>query len=324
MKKNYKFLIIIILLFIVRVSYSQEFSMIDEIKKQLSKEEQTELTKAQDLIKLGDDLIESGENLMNQSKAFQAVADKATGSEKKKNQKKATTTSSEAYSKYLLGSENYKEANKIVYNLYKKNLKILKAQIPDPNKVSQIEELEDEASNYYVQGTASRKQAERVEENDKKYKLLVDGEQLETDAISIQIQAYSIYYGWFEPDSNEVLETVVDNIVEPKVEIKKDTNLVKTATVEPKIVFRIQIAASTVQLSMSKLRQIYPSSEIIYTDIDKDWYKYMVGNYKTYEDAYAYKTKMGVSGAFIVAYKDNVRVINITEVCSPTVHPAKN
>ncbi len=325
MKNIIKFLIITILSFSINSVFAQaDFSMIEEIKKQLNTQEQAELSKAQNLIKLGDDLLEEGENMMTTAKNQQLLAEKSTGNDKKKNEKLAKKTTTEAYVKLFAAAENYKEANRIVYNLYKKNLKILKEEMKDTNKVSQIEELEDEANNYYVQGAAYRKQAEKLEESHKKYKYLVDAEQLETDAISIQIQAYSIHYAWFEPDENEKVEEIVNIVGQTSKENKDSTKITNPNITEDKIIFRIQIAASQSQLSMIKLRQIYPSEELIYTDIDGYWYKYMVGNYKSYEEAYQSKSKIGVMGAFIVAYKNNTRVKNITEVCSPTNHPAND
>jgi len=322
MKNIFLFLII----FISGSVFSQDFSMIDEIKKQMSAAEQEELTNTQEIIKEGDDLIESGEKLLLQSETYQKNAESLSGSKKKKSLKSAESTKTKAYTKLVEGQVKYEEANKIIYTLYKKNLKTLKENTQEKDKVSQIEELEQEANNYFIQATAARNKAKKQKENELIYTLAVDAEQLETDAISIQIQAYSIFYGWFEPDENEVVENVEDNIKVEEIKIsetKKDS-VPPVKTAEPKIVFRIQIAASTVQLSMSKLQLIYPSSELIYADIDGEWYKYLVGNYKSYEAAYTAKSKMGVPGAFIVAYKDNIRVKNITDVCTPSAHPAND
>lgn len=84
----------------------------------------------------------------------------------------------------------------------------------------------------------------------------------------------------------------------------------------------MQIAASKVPLSIKKLRAIYPSTEIINNEKDGEWYKYSVGSYKSYEEAYQAKKRMGVKGAFIVAYKDGKKVQDITTVCNPADHPA--
>ena len=94
------------------------------------------------------------------------------------------------------------------------------------------------------------------------------------------------------------------------------------------IIYRIQIAASRQKLSNIKLNQIYPVAnrlpdhKIMVVDMDDNWYKYLVGDYKTYEEADAIRLQMSVEGAFIVAYKNYGRVRNISEVCSPDNHPA--
>lgn len=323
--KNIKQLLFLVLFFTSLSSQSQDFSMIDEIKKQMSETEQEELTKAEVMITSGDDLIEAGEKLLTQAEEKETEAESLSGGKKKKALKSATKTKATAYEKLVAGQNKYAEANKLVYTLYKKNLKTLKENHDDEEKISQIEELENEANTYFAQATSARNKAKKQEEDEQIYSIAVEAEQLETDAISIQIQAYSIYYGWFEPDEGETVDVVIDEI-KTDAEIIAETknqniDTTKKVVKEAVIVFRIQIAASAVPLSMTKLRQIYPSDEQIFSDIDGEWYKYLVGNYKSYEDAYNAKKKMGVKGAFIVAYKDNVRVKSISEVCSPQIHP---
>lgn len=84
------------------------------------------------------------------------------------------------------------------------------------------------------------------------------------------------------------------------------------------VIFKIQIAASKVPLSVEKLRQIYKSDEIINNEKEGIWYKYNVGYFKSYREAYEYKKRMNVKGAFIVAYRDGtVKVKNINEVAEP-------
>ena len=83
---------------------------------------------------------------------------------------------------------------------------------------------------------------------------------------------------------------------------------------QEKITFRIQIAASETQLSLKRLRLICPGKMIINNEKDGKWYKYTVGEYNLYKDALAAKKKLGISGSFIVAYKNGIRLTDINSV----------
>ena len=97
---------------------------------------------------------------------------------------------------------------------------------------------------------------------------------------------------------------------------------------KPEVIYRIQVAASRVKLPDAHLNKIYPEADrfpehnMMIVDDDDNWYKYLFGEYKTYESADAIRQQMTVEGAFIVAYKNYSRVRNIGEVCSPENHPA--
>ncbi len=83
------------------------------------------------------------------------------------------------------------------------------------------------------------------------------------------------------------------------------------------LVFKIQIAACVEALPLSTLRNIYPREVKITNEMDNGWYKYMVGNYKTYRDAWEAQQQMKIEGSFIVAYRKGKRLKNIREVAQP-------
>ena len=83
------------------------------------------------------------------------------------------------------------------------------------------------------------------------------------------------------------------------------------------LVFRIQIAASVEPLDLNTLRKIYPTATNITNEKDGIWYKYSIGNYPTYKEAWQAQKEMKVKGSFIVAYRKGERIKNIREVAQP-------
>jgi N-acetylmuramoyl-L-alanine amidase len=79
--------------------------------------------------------------------------------------------------------------------------------------------------------------------------------------------------------------------------------------VSPKVVFKIQLAASPNELETSNKKW----SKIQYVEVrkEKSLYKYLTGNHEQYEAALVDRNKIlqqGFNGAFIVAYKDGKRI----------------
>jgi hypothetical protein len=74
------------------------------------------------------------------------------------------------------------------------------------------------------------------------------------------------------------------------------------------VVFQVQIAASKVKLPAYKLSRFYKRTNEIEEKHYDEWYKYSVGNFKTYEDAKAFVNVVKVKGAFVVAYRNGVKM----------------
>jgi len=95
------------------------------------------------------------------------------------------------------------------------------------------------------------------------------------------------------------------------------------------IVFRIQIGASKTKLNAQKIKAIWsgynPKTTPLYEDMEGEWYKYLIGDFESYEEACLAEEDMQVRGSFIVAYIDGwKRVQNIEDVCTPYKHPCYN
>ncbi len=81
------------------------------------------------------------------------------------------------------------------------------------------------------------------------------------------------------------------------------------------LVFEVQIAASRKQIPSWRLAKFYPAKDEIKMKHYDNWYKYSVGNFKSYEQAKSFVKTLKVRGAFVVAYKNNQK-INIKSAIS--------
>jgi len=68
------------------------------------------------------------------------------------------------------------------------------------------------------------------------------------------------------------------------------------------IIFKVQIAADIVVLSSEKLSTIYKGNKKIVPFEQDEWFKYAVGNFKTYQEANKYREVCGVGDAFVIAF----------------------
>lgn len=88
------------------------------------------------------------------------------------------------------------------------------------------------------------------------------------------------------------------------------------------IVFRVQIAA----FKGYNLKEIPGTSDYLRYEEDRKWQKYVLGNFRQYEDADKLKKhlrKTGIRDAWIVPYKDGQRV-SLKEVLDQVVEEIKN
>lgn len=74
------------------------------------------------------------------------------------------------------------------------------------------------------------------------------------------------------------------------------------------IVYRVQIAAARIPLDESKLNSIYSGVKEVQLNRGNGWYRYSVGNCRTYYHARRLKKHIQVKGAFVVAYQDGERL----------------
>ncbi|MGQ1911621.1 hypothetical protein ACT3CE_17790 [Marinifilum sp. RC60d5] len=74
--------------------------------------------------------------------------------------------------------------------------------------------------------------------------------------------------------------------------------------VAPELIYRIQILACKNAAPAEELYKIYSGNEVIAHQFLSGWHKYAIGQFKTYRKAEQFKDSCGVSGAFIVLFKN--------------------
>jgi len=323
------------------VAFSQEDDpQMVELKKKFESADEKNLTAADKVYKEAEALTAEAKKMDEQANGFRTQANSGSSKDKKKYLKEAEKLESKSVKKKIKASAKYAESNKVVYNVYKKYLKKFAAKAEEAKK-KQSEELEVESDGYFKDAKAKRQKSVSINNDKDAYKLMGDADLLEANSIAVQIQAFSILLNWFSYDDNKVKD-ITDNTNKEKYdEYKPENNTTKVNETNENtekdnsknnvnndddnnslsknkkgLIFKVQIAASKVPLSIEKLRTIYPSNEIINNEKDGEWYKYSVGYFSSYEKAFEYKQKTGVRGAFIIAYRDGVKIKDITEVAT--------
>ncbi|MCZ4695984.1 hypothetical protein DWB61_14465 [Ancylomarina euxinus] len=76
--------------------------------------------------------------------------------------------------------------------------------------------------------------------------------------------------------------------------------------------YKIQIAASKIEMKDAELIKLYRGKENIVSSYDGEWYRYTIGNYESMEDAIYFKDRLGVEKAFIVSFENETRKKIIT------------
>jgi hypothetical protein len=72
--------------------------------------------------------------------------------------------------------------------------------------------------------------------------------------------------------------------------------------------YKVQIAAHTVPMDDAYLKTIYAGNMEIDLIMEDNWYKYSIGNFKTFEEAVKLLNNINVEKAFIVAYQSGKKI----------------
>jgi len=122
----------------------------------------------------------------------------------------------------------------------------------------------------------------------------------------------------YKPVNAHPVNTEVEKPVEKKLEPEvKAAPVVVAKPVEKKvapvkttsgIVYKVQVSSSSRKLTSSEKKKLYHGTVKIEEVLYKGSYKYVLGNFKTKEEASKFRSKLGVKGAFVVKFKDGKRI----------------
>lgn len=228
----------------------------------------------------------------------------------KKLLKQAETIETPLIAQKITAYNLYEKSNSTTYGIYAADIKDLTAGAVEKKRTA-AQSLTSDATASWTSASDALKKVPSGKKADQKQVLKIKEEasRQQREAISLQIQTYAVLLGWYDKPENVQSgsskgATGYEDIEEEPVAVEKTE----------KIIFKVQIAADVVPLSLKLLREIYPSKEIINNEEHDGVYRYSVGYYNTYEEAEEAIKKMGVKGAFVVAYRNGNRVFNINEI----------
>jgi len=212
-----------------------------------------------------------------------------------------------------------------IYEIYKKDLqKFSNSNFQD--RVTELTDLQDKAYKCFENADLNVEKVYYTLNQNELFKLFTEAYVQERLGLLYQQKMYAIYLNFDPKIIEDIDERIASNLSnKPK---EKDQN--NTATyikdsvnyttivvydtvkvekyIETNVVYKVQIAASKKLLNLSELRAIYKDESLIQYEIENDWYKYTIGFFSNYQDAANFKNIIGVQGAFIVAYRNGIKV----------------
>jgi hypothetical protein len=304
------------------ISVNQLFSEADKLAESISQEETaaengSEKDKKKSEAKISKLESKEAQTRITASKAF-AKVNKNLFTVYKNNFKSARAGVEGDDAKMQEGRELEQEAG----NLYKK------AQ----TKRTQATRISDQLKSYKILADADDLEKQSLDMQLKAYGLYLNWYSTEANTDEANTDETKPEETKTEEETSEnktEINEELPNFVSPnKTETKKevpeeevDYSTAKTSsssgnvstTSEPEknqqtILYKIQVAASENPLSIVDLRKIYNYKLMFNNEFENGYYKYSVGQFKSYEEAATFKNSMNVPDAFIIAYRDGQKI----------------
>jgi len=327
-------ILFLILGFFVK-SFSQDFYTV--LEDQLTADQKAVITTAKATIAKGDAQVKKAD-------AEDVKNAKLLDSDKKGKQKKAEKKSVDAKKYRINAAIKYDEGYTAIFNMYMEILNSAEYIFVEDGSLSQ--KYTDDANTSFADGQRVLAKYQDVKTEDalikKTYTTLKSdlasmvtyeetGLQMVVDAILLwkgqdakkteldnadetawtgakkldKIPAYKNYLASY-PEGLHAEEAAT------KIEALEDAFLEaqsKTATTSNKVTYKVQILADKKEWTDAKIKsKIYFGTETVNKRYDDGYYKYSIGEFKTYAEAKTFKNKIGVKGAFVTCFVEGKQV----------------
>jgi hypothetical protein len=234
-----------------------------------------------------------------------------------------------AYPLLLQAAKNLKEGNTIKYEIFRKNCSTFwsKHKYDSPTGLEGAKALQKEAGNYFEKAALNRDAAANYSrEYAKAFERFYEALSLEIIAVKKEGRALQLYRDWpvhyqyvYDDDivknlfvKEKPIEVAIVAVTETK-EKEKAPEIKAEPEPEPYdstvVYYQVQIVAHTAPLNSSYIRMnVYNGDMPVETLKEEGWYKYVIGRYRTFEEANLLLKKVNIPRAFVVAYKNHKRV----------------
>ena len=115
----------------------------------------------------------------------------------------------------------------------------------------------------------------------------------------------------YESENQIEEEKITSASVLPTSDLKSDSRTAFDLSATPQssdIIFKVQIAASRIPMTRAQLWAIYPGNYTVEVDQEEGWYKYRIGGFRLFSDAYRVVTESGVDEAWVVSYRQGKQI----------------
>lgn len=313
-------------------------AMLDQISEQLSASDASEMNQALQQIERAKAQLGQAASKQAQADKLRAEAKSASKGEAKKKNKEAAALEQPIYTQQVNAYNVYEKGYATLYGIFAANIKEL-ASIGASDIQGDISDLTTFAADTWTKADKALKAAPTGKKVDQKAlaKVKQDANANQLRAIRYQIEAYKLLLAFNEKPDTPSVEVVSNNDGSNANEADESDGLAETSqpsdnadtmddegfsfvqgnNTTDRIIYKVQIAADAIPLSIAKLRQICPTDDIINNEVQNGIYRYTVGYYTTYEEAKKTAITLrgkGVDGAFVVAYKNGDRIKEIRDV----------
>lgn len=256
------------------------------------------------------------ETKQQQADKLKAEAKSASKSDAKKKQKQADQIENTLNTQRVAAYNMYEKSNNTLYGIYANNLKTLVADAPEAKQKS-AKQLTENATNEWTEAAAIIKKVPTGKKADitQVVKLKYNANVHQLNALDYQKQEYELLLS-ANTNSNNA-PTQQNQFVASDSDLDDDGLVLlseKTETEGDKIMYKVQIAADSVPLPLERLKQLYPTNEIINNEVVGGVFKYTIGYFIDYEEARKVADDLRNNkkvDAFVIKYINGKRAANI-------------